>query len=287
MGGEGVGGNGEWGMGNAECGMQNAECGVGRAWGTRNLRAEPLEWGGRMSDVGCRMSDVGSGEWEGGVESGRIGREGTSPHRRLRRHLPRGGRLPERARGAGCLAELLALGGVFERADAAEGRAGSAVGVDGGATGSGAVAEGGSELGEGGVFEEEVAAAGAGEVGGDARAREITKRVEIPDAGNKEPARRAACFGDIVEGQEERGWGRRRHIVSILFGFRKGKGMSEVGSGKWGVGSGKWDVGCRMSDVGRGMWEGGCGKGDVGRGMWEGGRGNGEGGRWTVEPEDL
>jgi len=177
----------------------------------------------------------------GGVESGRIGREGTSPHRRLRRHLPRGGRLPERARGAGCLAELLALGGVFDRADTAEGSAGGAVRVDGGTAGAGAVAEGGRELGEGGVLEEEVAAAGAGEIGGDARAREITKRVEIPDAGNKESARRATCFGDVSEVQEERGWGRGRYAVSILYGSWEGQGevgsrMSDVGSGEWAPG---------------------------------------------------
>jgi len=90
-----------------------------------------------------------------------------------------------------CPAELLALGGVFDRADTAEGSAGGAVGVDGGAAGSGAVAEGGGELGEGSMFEEEVAAAGAGEVGRDAWPREIAEGCEIPDAGNKESARRA------------------------------------------------------------------------------------------------
>ncbi len=140
-----------------------------------------------------------------------------------------------------CLAEPFALGGVFERADAAEGRAGSAVGVDGGATGSGAVAEGGGELGEGGVFEAEVAAASAGEIGGDAGPGEIAEGGEIPDAGNKEPARRAACFGDLAEVQEERGWGRGAHTVSILYGSWEGQG--DVGSGKSDVGSGKWGVG--------------------------------------------
>jgi len=79
----------------------------------------------------------------------------------------------------------------FEFADLAEGGDGGPIGVGGGKAGAGSVADGGGELGEGGVFQAGMAAAGAGEIGRDFGAGEITEGREVPDAGDKERARRA------------------------------------------------------------------------------------------------